>query len=160
MDSKNLMMFSILFLILAGCTLSSVSGVNVPTNYKIYTGTNHYYADDRYYSDGEYIWMPKTAHFCNPVIREKYSGSQTKIQFYTYNNNGKYKWTDVRLSELTIYYKIVTPNKTYYTSRTVKYTKIPIYGMTKTISLKGPPGSHVIINHIKWTQVQRLWYGQ
>lgn len=160
MDSKNLVMFSILFMTLVGCTLSSVSAVNVPTKYKTYTGTNHYYASDSYYSDGEYIWVPKNSYFCNPVIHEKNNGSQTKIQFYTYNNNGKYKWTDVRLSKLTVYYKIITPTKTYYTSRTFKYTKIPIYGMTKTLTLKGPTGSHVKVTYMKWTQVQKLWYGQ
>lgn len=160
MDSKNFVLFSILFIMLVGCTLSAVAAVNEPTKYKTYTGTNHYYASDRYYSNGEYVWVPKNSKFCNPVIHENYGGSQTKIQFYTYNNYGKYKWTDVKLSQLTVNYKIVTPTKIYYTSKTVKCTKIPIYGMTKTITLKGPAGSHVIITNMKWTQVQRLWYGQ
>lgn len=160
MDTKNLVVFSILFMMMVGCTLSFVSAVNIPTKYKTYTGTNYYYASDSYYSGGEYIWIPKKANFCNPVIREKNSKNQTQIQFYTYNNNGRYKWTDVRQSKLTVYYKVVTPTKTYYSSKTVKYTKIPIYGMTKSITLNGPKGSHVIVTSMKWTQNQRLWYGQ
>ncbi len=160
MDSKNLAMFFILFMILAACTLGSVSAINVPTKYKTYTGTNHYYASGSSYSDGEYLWLPKTTHFCNYAIHEKYGGSQTTIQYYIYNNNGKYKWTDVRLSKLTVYYKIKTNLKTYYRSKTVKYTQIPKYGMNKTLILKGPTGSCVLISSIHWTQVQRLWYGQ
>lgn len=160
MNSRNIIMFSFLFMVLAGLTLSSVSAVKVPTKYKTHICINNYYESGSSYYDGEYIWESKNHNLCDPVIHEKYSGSQTKIQFYTYNNNGKYKWTDVRSSQLTVKYKIKTSTKTYYASKTVKYTKIPIYGMTKTLILKGPAGSQVLIYYMKWTQVQRWWYGQ
>lgn len=39
----------------------------------------------------------------------------------------------------------------------VKYTKIPKYGTTKTITLKGPAGSKVLIYRIKWINVNRVW---
>ena len=159
MKSKNIIMFSILFIALAFFTLNSVSAVNVPTKYKTHTYINHYYESDSYYSNGEYIWVPRDDNLNNPVIQEKYSGSHTKIQFYTYNNNGnKYHWMDVRSSQLTVHYKIKTSTKTYYESKTVKYTKIPKYGMTKTLTLKGPAGSQVLIYYMKWTQVSRNWY--
>lgn len=160
MNVKNIVLFSFLFMVLAGLTLSSVSAVNIPTKYKTQVNINKYYVSDSYYSNGEYIWDTKKSSFSNYVIQEKYSGSQTKIQFTTYNNYGKYKWTDVRSSMLTVCYKIVTSKKTYYSSKTVKYTKIPKYGMTKTLLFKGPSGSHVLIYYMKWTQVNRAWYGQ
>lgn len=146
-------------MVLAGLTLGSVSAVKVPTKYKIHSYTNHYYESDSYYSGGEYIWQPRDSNLNNPIIREKYSGSQTKIRFYTYNNNGnKYHWMDVISSQLTVKYKIKTSTKTYLASKTVKYTKIPKYGMTKTLLLKGPKGSQVLIYYMKWTQVNRVWY--
>ena len=159
MNVKKLILVSIFCMVLAGLTVGSVSATKVPTKYKIHSYTNHYYVSDSYYSGGEYIWIPRDSNLNNPVIREKYSGSQTKIQFYTYNNNGnKYHWTDVISSQLTVKYKIKTKTKTYYTSKTVKYTNIPKYGMTKTLQLKGPSGSHVLIYYMKWTQVNRDWY--
>lgn len=168
MNVKNLMLFSIFFMALVGLTLGSVSATKVPTKYKTITGTNHYYESNSYYYDGEYIWDPKYSsfkdknryYFATPWIHEKYSGSQTKIRFHTYNNYGKYKWTDVRSSTLTVNYKIQTKTKTYYASKTVRYTKIPKQGMTNTLVFKGPPGSHILIYYMKWTQVNRYWYGQ
>ena len=144
MNIKNLILFSFLFMVLAGLTLSSVSALKVPTKYKTITGTNKYYESNMCYYNGEYIWEAKYSsfndknryYFATPTIHEKYSGSQTKIRFNTYNNYGKYKWTDVRSSTLTVNYKILTSTKTYYASKTVKYTKIPKYGMTKTLTFK------------------------
>ena len=51
MNSKNIIMFSILFMVLAGFTLSSVSATQ-PTKYKTHTYINHYYESDSYYSGG------------------------------------------------------------------------------------------------------------
>jgi hypothetical protein len=159
---KKIISIGILFFVLiafSGVTsASSVSHLKVPTKYKTYTATNHYYESGSSYYNGEYIWESKNHNLNNPTIHEKYGGSQTKIQFYTYNNNGnKYHWMDVRSSQLTVKYKIKTSTKTYYASKTVKYTKIPKYGMTKTLILKGPAGSHVLIYYMKWTQVGRNW---
>jgi len=160
---KKIVSIGILFFVLIAfsgvASIGSVSAVKVPTKYKTYIAINHYYESDSYYSGGEYIWESRDSNLNNPVIREKYSGSQTKIQFYTYNNNGnKYHWMDVKSSKLTVHYKIKTSTKTYYASKTVKYTKIPKYGMTKTLTLKGPTGSQVLIYYMKWTQVGRNWY--
>jgi hypothetical protein len=136
MNIKNVIMFSLLCLVLAGLTLGSVSATQ-PTKYKTYVAINHYYESGSSYSDGEYIWESKDDNLNNPVIHEKYSGSQTTIQFYTYNNNGnKYHWMDVRSSQLTVHYKIKTSTKTYDETKTVTYTKIPEYGMIGTLTLK------------------------
>lgn len=150
----------VLIVLIGVTSASSVSTLNVPTKYKTHIYINNYYESDSYYSysDGQYIWLPKKSSFSNPAIRENYSGSQTKIKFYTYNNNGnRYHWTDVRSSQITVKYKIITDIRTYYCSNTFKYTKIPKYGMTKTLFLKGPTGN-VLIYYMKWIQVQRFWY--
>lgn len=160
MNWKNILIFSLFVLVLAGLTLGSASAaLKAPTKYTIHTYTANYYSSDKYYDSGEYIWESKESHFSNSVIHEKYSGSQTKIQFHIYNNNGnKYHWTDVKNSTLTVDYKIKTSsNKIYYNSKTVTSTNIPKYGMVNTLTLKGPTGSKVLISHIKWTQVYRVW---
>lgn len=159
MNWKNILLFSFLLVVLAGLTLGSVSAtMKVPTKYKIHTYTNNYYESDTSYYSGIYYWEPRKGNFNNPVISEKYSGSKTKIQFYTYNNNGnKYHWVDVKSSTLKVYYRVKTSTKTYYKSKTVKYTKIPKYGLTKTLTLKGPSKSKVLIYRMKWTQVNRVW---
>lgn len=159
MNSKKLIICTFLFVALVGLTLNSVSAEKVPTKYKIHSYTNHYYVSDSYYSDGKYIWESRDQNLNNPVIQEKYSGSKTRIQFYTYNNNGnRYHWMDVISSQLTVKYKIITNKKTYFSTKTVRYTKIPKYGMTKILVLKGPVHSQVLIYYMKWTQVNRVWY--
>ena len=159
MNIKNIILFSFLFMVLAGLTLSSVSAVKVPTKYKTHTLINKYYESDSYYSDGVYNWEPKKWNFDFARIYEKYSGSQTKLEYTIYNNNNNpYHWTDTRSSVLTVKYKIKTKTKTYYKSKTVKYNKIGKTGSAKSLTLKGPAGSQVLIYYMKWTQVQRWWY--
>lgn len=162
MDNRKIIICAVLLMAVVGLTLGSATALKVPTKYKTKTFTSKYYEADSYYDydGGQFIWEPKNANFCNAVIREKYSGSKTKITYYIYNNYGKYKWTDVRSSKLTVKYKIKTSTKTYYKTKTVKYTNIPKYGATKTLTLTGPKGSKVLIYYIQWTQVQRCWYGQ
>ncbi|PKL66463.1 MAG: hypothetical protein CVV28_10705 [Methanobacteriales archaeon HGW-Methanobacteriales-1] len=162
MDTRKIIILAVLLMAVVGLTVGSTFALNVPTKYKTKVFTNHYYKTDRTHGDtkGQYYWIAKHGHFSNSVITEQYSGSKTKISYYIYNNNGKYKWTDVRSSKLTVKYKIKTSTKTYYKTKIVKYTKIPKYGITKTLTLKGPKGSKVSIYYIKWTQVQRCWYGQ
>jgi len=165
---KKFILFSILLVALVGLTLSSASATKVPSKYKTIKGTNNYYESNSYYYNGEYIWEARYSsfidknryYFATPEIHEQYAGSQSKIRFHTYNNCGKYKWTDVRSSTITVNYQIQTHTKTYYASKTVQYTKIPKNGITHTLVLKGPPGSHIIIYNMKWTQVDRYWYGQ
>jgi len=160
MNYKNIALFTFLLVVLTGLSMSAVSAVHVPTKYKTEVLVNKYHESDSYYSDGYYVWNPTKSSFSMPYILETYGGSQTKIRFSTYNNYGKYKWTDVRSSTLTVNYKIVTSTKTYYATKTVRYTNIPKYGMTKTLVFKGPPKSHVLIYYMSWTQVHRFWYGQ
>ncbi|MCK9151534.1 hypothetical protein [Methanobacterium alcaliphilum] len=160
MDKRKIIILSFLVMAVAGLTLSSAFALDVPTKYKTKVFTSKYYPSDKIYSDGQYVWEPRVAKFSNPYIFEKKNGSKVKISYYIYNNNGKYKWTDVRSSKITVKYKIKTKYHTYYKTKVVKYTKIPKYGATKTMILKGPKGSKVTIRSMKWTQVQRLWYGQ
>ncbi|MDO9044321.1 MAG: hypothetical protein Q7U35_03345 [Methanobacteriaceae archaeon] len=162
MDTRKIIILAVLLMAVVGLTVGSTFALNVPIKYKTKIFTNYYYKTDKIHGDikGQYFWIPKNAHFSDSVITEQYGGSKTKITYYIYNNNGKYKWVDVRSSKLTVKYKIKTSTKTYYKTKIIKYTKIPKYGLTKTLTLKGPKGSKVSIYYIKWTQVQRLWYGQ
>jgi hypothetical protein len=62
MNIKNIILFSFLFMVLAGLTLSTVSAVKVPTKYKTHTCINKYYESGcKYeYDTGMYAWNPST----------------------------------------------------------------------------------------------------
>lgn len=59
---------------------------------------------------------------------------------------------------MKINYKIITLNgKTYHKTKTVTYNKIPKYGTSKSLTIKGSSGSSVIIKKITWKQTHRVW---
>lgn len=161
MNKKKIIVLLVLFIAIIGFTMSSVTSASlkVPTKYKTKSATNVYYESDSYYYDGEYVWSPKKGKFSNPYILEKYSGSKTKLRYTIYNNNGnKYHHTDVRKSTMKIKYKVVKSNgQSYYKTKTTTYTKIPKYGLSKALTIKGPAKSKIIIKKITWKQIFRIW---
>lgn len=158
MKVKNILLFFFVFVCLAGLTINSASAAY--PKYSTHTATNYYYeSNSQYeYDTGMYAWHPSKDHFNGfSTIREKYRGSSTQIQFYIYsNNNNPSHWVNTRSSTMTVKYKIKTSTKTYYKSKTVKYNKIGKTGSNKSITLKGPAGSQVLIYYMKWTQVSTV----
>lgn len=160
---RKILIISILLVTIIGFTVSESFAIKYPSKYKTKTYTNNYYSEDSDYSDGEYVWYPKTSSiygFSNPFILETFKGNKTRLEFRIYNNNGnKYHHTDVKSSKMTIKYKIYADEKFSNTkTKTVTYTKIPKYGIYKSITLTSPRDTQVLISSIKWTQVHRKWY--